>query len=111
VAQIASLQGHDASTSLRSILAYGPDPKSGVGQRLDDTFRNLFGLLRVDSTLWVLLARVNNRSGDYRIHLVLVGHIQFPGFESVAAVALLARNEMLARRLGSSVARRGFFQK
>jgi hypothetical protein len=61
-----------------SIIACWHDPKSGAGQCLNDTFRNLFGLLRVYATLWVILASVQNRTRDYRIHQVLIGHIALP---------------------------------
>jgi hypothetical protein len=47
-----------------SIIAYRHDPESSAGQRFDDILRNLFGFLRVYSNLWVILARVVNRSRD-----------------------------------------------
>jgi hypothetical protein len=47
-----------ARASAGSIIAYRHNPKSGVRQRLNDTFRNLFGLLGVGPTVWLILASV-----------------------------------------------------
>jgi hypothetical protein len=44
------------------VFAHRQDLKSGTRQRLDDTFRNLFGLLRFHSAIRVILAGVGNCS-------------------------------------------------
>ena len=79
----------DRNKTSVSTVAYWHDPKSGAGQCLNDTFRNLFGLLRVYATLWMILARVVDRSRDYRVHLMLIGHTALP----IPAVARLAQEQ------------------
>jgi hypothetical protein len=84
-----------------SIIAYRHDPESSAGQRFDDILRNLFGFLRVYSTLWVILARVANRSRDYRIHLMRIGHMSLQVLKSVpVAVTPLLGTKRLAVHLG-----------
>src|ERR1700722_20782167 len=87
---VSPLQGfpsarYRASQCGGSIIANWRNPKSGAGQCLDDTFRNLFGLLGVYSTVRMFLASIANRRRDYRNHLVLIGHIVLPVLNSGSA--------------------------
>jgi hypothetical protein len=52
--------------------------KASIGKRLNDAFRELLGFVRVHSVVRVILARIANSGGDYRVHLMLVGHKGLP---------------------------------
>jgi hypothetical protein len=40
-------------------------------------FRDLLSFLRGHSVIWVILASIPNRRGNYRVHLMLVSHHRF----------------------------------
>ena len=58
-----------------------------VAERTNNTFRHLFGLLRINFISWTLPATVANCSCYYRIHLMMVVHCFTP------PVARVSRNE------------------
>ena len=82
---IKRLAGNQLSSSdgpgSDSIFDQRDDLQSGAKQGFSDTFRNLFSLLRIYSTIWMVFADIGNYCCDYRIDLMLIGHkaLQAPG--------------------------------